>query len=106
MFEEMDPIQVDAAKKALYQLTKQPGFDLLLSIIQQPLIIYSAAMPKKSEDKVAFETASYVCFTVQEILGELRGLVSEGEQLTIHEETGENDAEESRHNGELRRSRA
>lgn len=75
--------------RALYQLSREPGFAHIVEILQETSDAARAPFPNSVDTQIAFTSCAIARGTVEQIFETLNQSVSEGKRLTELEDQGE-----------------
>lgn len=92
-------------QKALYQLSQNPAFQEVIDIIDEITAQFAAPMPMAPDQVVAWDTSCKAQYTAVLIKQTLFSEIANGERLTRQEQSGEEHAEATGHNGRDERRR-
>jgi hypothetical protein len=91
----MNTIQEREAK--LFKLSEQPEFAALIDLLRETAFEFHAPMPRKSEERVAFETSSYVEAFSRHFLTKLQEEIEVGKSLSTDYNGEKIDAKDDGH---------
>lgn len=86
----------------MFELAQVPQFQALLNLLQHIEGSWYAEPPRTEEQRAAWETFTYIDFSVRHILTQIQSEIELGARLSNQETAGEPEHEDDGHNGRRR----